>query len=106
MQRPGAAALLAALLLLSACATRGTVFDRAASDAFVIGQTTPAEAIAALGAPTLDLSRPDGLRIMRWEYQRLTGITITRHVVGASFGPEGRLVSLHNPKQPEIVDPF
>lgn len=106
MKAPGVPALLAALLLLSACATRGTVFDRAASDAFVIGRTTPAAAIAALGPPSLDLSRPDGLRILRWEYQQLRGIGIYRHVIGANFGPDGRLVYLHNPKDPEVVDPF
>ena len=93
-------------MLLSACATRGAVFDRAASDAFVLGQTTPAQALAALGSPSIDLSRPDGLRILRWEYQRLNGIVITRHVVSANFGPDGKLVYLHNPKDPEIVDPF
>jgi hypothetical protein len=105
MRLRNAAAILVALAL-SACVTRGQVFDRAASDAFEIGRTTPAEAIAALGSPAVDISRPDGLRVLRWEYQQLRGIGIYRHVIGANFGSDGKLVYLRNPKEAEIVDPF
>lgn len=98
--------VLAASILIASCATRGQVFDRALSDDFVIGQTTPAEAIAALGAPSFDYLRPDGLRVVRWEYQRLRGLAITRYVIGANFGAYGRLTYLHNPERPEVVDPF
>ena len=98
--------LLAASILIASCATRGQVFDSERSNTFVIGQTTPEEAVAALGEPSFDYLRPDGLRIVRWEYQRLRGLAITRHVIGANFGADGRLTYLHNPKRPEVVDPF
>lgn len=29
-----------------------------------------------------------------------------RYVIGTNFGADGRLTYLHNPKRPEVVDPF
>ena len=94
-------------LLLTACATQGRVYDRAASDAFRMGVTTAEDAIAALGEPEIDLVRPsDGVRVLRWRYRRLRGISVDEHVLSANFDRTGRLIYLHNPVEGQRIDPF
>lgn len=101
-----AAGLMLVAVLLSACATRGQIYDRAASDAFEMGVTRVEDAVAALGSPDLDLLRPDGNRILRWRYQTLRGVAVEEHVLSAKFGPDGRLIYLHNPKKGQEVSLF
>lgn len=98
---------LAAALVLASCATEGRVYDRQASESFRIGVTTPAEAVAALGDPDMDLVRPtDGVRILRWRYRRLRGLSVDEHVLSANFDPSGRLIYLHNPEEGQPIPPF
>jgi hypothetical protein len=97
-----AVALAAAL---AACATRGRVFDDAVTTSFAIGTTTPEQAIDALGPPTSDWTRPDGLRIIDWQYGRIVVISPSVRRVRANFR-EGRLIYLHAPLKDEEVSVF
>lgn len=95
------------VLFLGSCATEGRVYDREASDNFRIGFTSAEDAIAALGSPDLDIVRPgDQVRILRWQYSRLRGLSVTQHVLSANFDRTGKLVYLHNPVAGQVIDPF
>lgn len=99
--------VLALTILLAACAIEGRVYDRQASDAFRIGVTTADEAMTALGEPDMDIVRPsDGVRILRWRYRRLRGISVDEHVLSANFDNAGLLVYLHNPEKGQNISPF
>lgn len=103
----GALAALSVALLLTACATQGRVHDRDASEAFRIGVTTAEDAISALGPPDMDTVRPaDNVRILRWSYRRLRGVSVDEHVLSANFDASGRLIYLHNPAAGQRIDPF
>lgn len=103
----GALAALSVALLLTACATQGRVYDRDASEAFRIGVTTAEDAISALGPPDMDMVRPaDNVRILRWSYRRLRGVSVDEHVLSANFDASGRLIYLHNPTAGQRIDPF
>ena len=97
---------VAACLALASCATAGRVHDRAASEAFRIGVTTPAEALAAMGPADVDVQRPDGWRVLAWTYRRLTGLTVREYTVSARFDQAGRMIDLHNPEDGQVIDPF
>ncbi len=99
--------LLASALIvtLSGCATQGRVFDDEPARHFTIGVTTPDQAISALGPPTRDWTRPDGLRIVDWQYQRRVVIAPYVRRVRANFR-DGRLVYLHAPRKDEEVAVF
>ena len=99
------AALTAVLVLASGCMTSGAVFDDRPAANFRIGVTTPEEAIAALGPPTMDMARPDGLRLIHWEYRRQVFIAPYQRRVNANF-LDGRLVYLHAPQKDEEVSLF
>ncbi|WP_447909147.1 hypothetical protein [Brevundimonas bullata] len=93
--------------ILTACATEGRIYNREASDAFRLGTTSADEAIQALGQPDLDFIRPiDNVRIMRWTYRRQRFLSVDEHVLSANFGPNGKLVYLHNPAEGQRIDPF
>lgn len=95
------------LLMVSACATSGRVYNRDASDTFVIGVTTANEAINSLGEPDTDIVRSvDGVRVLRWSYRKLRGIAVYEYVLAANFDQSGKLVYLHNPTGGQIIDPF
>lgn len=99
-------AWVAAGLLLASCATEGRVHDRAASEAFRPGVTTPAQALAAMGPADVDVHRPDGGRVLAWKYRRLTGLTVREYTVSARFDAAGRMIDLHNPTEGQVIDPF
>ena len=97
---------VAAAALLASCATQGRVYDRAVSDKFEIGVTTTEQAMTALGPPDLDLLRPDGMRILRWRYRLLRGLSVEEHVLSANFNNAGTLIYLHNPEEGQQISPF
>ena len=97
---------LAACLILASCATAGRVHDRAASEAFRPGVTTPAEALAAMGRADMDVHRPDGGRVLVWKYRRLTGLSVREYTVSARFDAGGRMIDVHNPEEGQVIDPF
>ena len=99
-------ACAAACLALTSCATAGRVHDRTASEAFRIGVTTSAEALAAMGPADVDVHRPDGGRVLAWKYRRLTGLTVREYTVSARFDAAGRMIGLHNPEDGQVIDPF
>ena len=101
-----AASVLAACGLVAACATHGRVYDRAASEAFRAGVTTPDQALAALGPADVDVHRPDGGRVLAWKYRRLTGLTVREYTLSARFDAAGRMIDLHNPEEGQVIDPF
>lgn len=102
-----ALASLLMLLVVAGCATSGRVYDRDASDGFVLGVTTADQAIDALGEPDMDLVRPDnGMRILRWRYRKLRGLSVTQYSLGANFDRSGKLVYLHNPADGQVIAPF
>ena len=90
---------------LAGCATHGRVFDDAPTQYFAIGTTTPHQAITALGPPTRDWTRPDGLRIIDWQYERRVVIAPYVRRVRANFVND-RLVYLHAPRKDEEVAVF
>ena len=99
------AALSAASIVSSACTTTGVIFDDRPAANFRIGVTTPEDAIAALGPPTWDMTRPDGLRLIHWEYRRQVVIAPYQRRVHANFR-DGRLVGLHAPHKDEAISLF
>ena len=106
MPRPRLIAALSAVVALSsACATTGRVFDDRPAAHFRLGVTTPDDAIAALGPPTWDMTRPDGLRMIHWEYRRQVVIAPYQRRVHAGFR-DGKLVDLHAPLRDEEISLF
>ena len=97
---------MAACFILAACATSGRVHDRAASEAFQPGVTTPEQALAAMGPADVDVHRPDGGRVRAWKYRRLIGLTVREYTVSARFDAAGRMIDVHNPEDGQIIDPF
>lgn len=99
------AAVVALALVVTGCATRGRVFDDRPARAFVIGQTTADQAIAALGPPTRDRTVPNGRRFLEWSYGRLVlGFPYQRRVM-ATF-QDGRMTHLHAPQDDEDIAVF
>jgi hypothetical protein len=97
---------IAVAAVLASCATQGHVYDRAESDNFEIGVTTAEQVMTALGPPDLDLLRPDGMRILRWRYRILRGLSVEEHVLSANFNTAGMLIYLHNPEEGQQISPF
>ncbi len=95
----------AVVLIVGGCATQGRVFDDRVTRDFVVGQTTAEEAITALGAPRIDFTRPDGLRVVQWFYTRTVVIQPFRRSVSATFR-DGRLASLQAPLKDEEISIF
>ena len=58
----------AAALLLTGCATTGVKIDPARLDAMKVGVTTPAEAIAMFGPPTVETTAGDGAVTLQYTY--------------------------------------
>ena len=107
MKAIGRCLLLATTCLwLAACATAGRVHDRAASEAFRPGVTTPTQALAAMGPADVDVTRPDGGRVLAWKYRRLSGLTLREYTVSARFDAAGRMIDVHNPTEGQVIDPF
>jgi|GEM_PF-2442044 len=92
-------------LALSGCASRGASFDDSRARAFTLGQTTRDQAVAALGPPSLELVREDGLTIVRWERQHFGLSGLVRRVVSANFRNDV-MVYLHAPEKDEEVSVF
>lgn len=92
-------------LTLAGCASRGASFNDTHARAFVLGETTRDQAINALGPPSLELVRDDGLTILRWERQHFGFSGLVRRVVSANFRND-RMVYLHAPEKDEEVSVF
>jgi hypothetical protein len=86
--------VLAAGVLLSACATVGQEVDMAAVDRLQPGVATVQEAIAVLGPYSTQAANSAGIKTYGWTYAHTNGLTgkMESQAVMLSFGPDGKLV--------------
>lgn len=94
-----AALLCVAFVTLSACATVGAPINTDAVNGFVKGQTTIAQAEAALGKP-VSVTNAGGQTYLTYVYAHATATPFTSHSQGQSvmlvFDANGRFVSATN----------
>lgn len=93
--------LLAAILLISACATVGNQFDMSKIDQIKIGQTTQQEVVTLLGQP-LSISRSgDGHTFLGYSYVHTEPGSTESQLFSVSIGPDGKVENTfsHSQKQ-------
>lgn len=85
---------IASLVMLTACATRGTKFEMADVDAMQPGVTTKEEAIAKLGKPKAVSTKPDGTTVLQWMYIEASPLHGKGNHAVIIFDKDGKMVRL------------
>jgi len=86
--------VILAALTLAACVTRGTKFDMADVDAMKPGVTTIEDATAKLGKPRAVSTKPDGTKLLQWQYVEAAPLHARGGHVAVVFDKEGKMVRL------------
>lgn len=97
-RRQGAAALVAAALMLAGCTFTGNGLNTAGLDRIVAGRTTLAQASADLGAQPTDTWQQGDTLLARWAYKGTvaTDAVYARQEVWLRFGPDGTFQRMEN----------
>jgi hypothetical protein len=89
-----AAGLLGAALLLGGCASIGHPYNVDAVSSLVPGQTTEAQAVAAVGEPTSRSTEEDGTVLVTWLWSHDSAFGATADKLVVRFDATGHMLKV------------
>lgn len=84
--------MIAVMLALTACVTRGQKFEMSDVDAMQPGVTTKEEAIGKLGKPKAVSNRPDGSTLLQWMFIEASPLHGKGSHAAILFDKDGKMI--------------